>query len=378
MIDTNLLNLEEISEKIITLNPTITERWLHEVKEKMIEVTIPIEFAEGRTILIARSLVEDVQAELQAWSLDMGVWLRAKHYPLSSILRSFQLFRNVFWNVLRPALPSLTLTQQETIYLEKRIGEAIDESLYWAVYHFEQLVNAELTQKEETITYLHNDKLTILGKLAANMAHELRNPLCAIEGFLKLIQESTQGQKDLESYIHVIMHEFDNLHRQITGFLSFSKKPILDEVFKKVDLKQLLNEVEVLITPRLIAENIILERDIDDCSLYCYQEGLKQVLVNLFNNAIEAVQLRADKRIRIISCCTDEKVTIVVENNGEQIPDEIVGQLFHPFFSTKDNGTGIGLSICKNIIEKHNGTIRCQSSAESTKFTITIPHLHGE
>ncbi|MDR9892940.1 hypothetical protein O7047_22315, partial [Pseudenterobacter timonensis] len=96
---------------------------------------------------------------------------------------------------------------------------------------------------------------------------ELRNPLCAIEGFLKLISESTQEQAQLQTYIQVVMHEFENLHRQITGFLSFSKKPILDEIFKTVQVEQLLAEVETLITPRLVGENIRFEKQVHSCAL---------------------------------------------------------------------------------------------------------------
>ncbi len=374
-----IINFDEISQRIMTLSTTITNRWQEEIKEKLQldnQLVIPVDFAERRTMLIARSLIEDVHDDLQAWSADMGNWMRSQQVPFSSILRSYQLFRNVFWSVVRPALPYWALSQQEIHFLERRIGESIDEGLYWSVYYFEQLVNEELSQKEETISYLHNDKLTILGKLAASMAHELRNPLCAIEGFLKLIRESTQGNAELESYIEVIMHEFENLHRQITGFLSFSKKPILDEVFKQVNLRSLFEVVEMLITPRLIAENIQFEQDIQSCSLYCYEEGLKQVLVNLFNNAIDAVRGRTDKRVAIISRCMPDHVQIIVQNNGEPIPPDIVEKLFQPFFTTKDNGTGIGLSICKNIIEKHHGTIRCESGPNLTRFFITIPYNH--
>ncbi len=374
MLDTVPFDLSEVSKKIHSLVPTITTMWLTQIKEIVVPpFSLPKAFAEQRSILLARSLSEDITKEIEADSMELSSWLRSQKFPFSSILRVYQQYRTTFWKVVRPALTSWQLSQEGILYLERHLGKVMDESTYWAVYHYEQLMNHELVKKEETISYLHDDKLTVLGKLAANMAHELRNPLCAIEGFLKLIQESTSGQKELESYIQVITHEFEYLNRQITGFLSFSKKPIINEAFALLKIEDLMSEVEQLLKPRLLGESVDFHKIVEPCEIYGYEEGLKQVIVNLLNNAIDAVQFHHNKLIQITSRRLREHVVIVVENKAEMIPPDIIENLFQPFFTTKQNGTGIGLSICKNIVEKHNGTIACESTADATRFIVTLP-----
>lgn len=374
MVDMVTINLRKISEKMMELVPVITEEWLKVISETMdTSFTIPYEMAQQRSVIIARSLVSDVEIELQAWAKNVGCYYRSKQLPLSTLLRVSQLYRNVFWSVVRPVLPQGMLSREKLYTLKRRIGENMDRGLSWSVYFYEQQVNQELSKKEETINLLHTDRLAILDKLAASMAHELRNPLCAIEGFLKLIRETTKGQPEVEHYVDVIMHEFNTLHRQISGFLSFSRKPILDEVFKIVDFQSLLKDVELLIMPRCKAENISFERDVEPCQLYCYEDGLKQALVHLFHNAADALQRTKEKRIAITAKAENQTLYITVENNGEPIPSNLFEMLYQPFFSTKDNSPGIGLSICKNIIDKHNGTICCESKPDLTKFLITIP-----
>lgn len=368
------LPLEEISLIIRSLASTITKSWFASMQENELSaVHIPLSFADQFTILFARSLVEDVRRDLQAAAKENSRSLLSHPYPFSSLLRIYQCYRTSFWQAVHPAFNRWNLNQESFLYLERSLGSKLDEIMHYSIFYFEQLLHQELEKKEETINDLHNDKLAILGKMAANMAHELRNPLCAMEGFLKLIKESANGQEELQSYIEVIMHEFSSLNRQITGFLSFSKKPLVTDVTEIILIDELIADVECLLAPRLVNENITLEKHVQRCIVKGTKEGLKQVLLNLLNNAIDALQPYKEKQIRLYATADMNQVEIGVENNSEMIPDEVRSKLFQPFFTTKANGTGIGLSICKNIIEKHNGSISCESSPEVTRFIISLP-----
>ncbi|AYB41314.1 HAMP domain-containing sensor histidine kinase [Brevibacillus laterosporus] len=377
MVNVTLLTYEQISKFLVTLVPTITDKWLDELEDLFhpYRVTLPRHLAEKPCYLISLLLIRDVYEEdIRESSHDIGNWFWSEKLPLSLALKTFQILYHVYMGEIQSNIPLHLISSEELSSMEKRLKILIDEALYQAVHNYEDLVQNELSEKEETISYLHNDKLEMLDKIAANMAHELRNPLCAIEGFLKLILESTNGNHVLENYVQVVLHEFDSFHRQITGFLSFCKKPILDEIYKKVSLTDLLHEVEILLTPRLHAENVTLIMRMEPCDLNCYKEGLSQVLIHLLNNAIDAVSSNVYKHVQVSTYKHTDSLTIMVENNGEEIPQDLVEKLFQPFFSTKDDNTGIGLSICKNIIEKHNGSIYCESNSTATRFFIRLPY----
>ncbi|WP_255298488.1 sensor histidine kinase [Brevibacillus dissolubilis] len=370
------LTFEHVLKRIIPLVPNISVIWSQNVRQSLgQELPFPHTYMDYWSTLIIRSLTEDVKDDIHICSLAIGNWLWTHKTPISLLFRMVHLYRTAFWEVVRPALPFTSFSSPDFVQLEQHIEDTIHDAVSLAIHYYEQKYQHELQEKDQTIHFLNNDKLTILDKIAANLAHELRNPLCAIEGFLKLIRESTQGNQELESYINVILHEFESLHRQITGFLSFCKKPILDEVFQPLHITDLLQQVEGLLTPRLHAESVTLQQDIQPCTFYGYEAGLLQVLTHLFNNAIDAVGCNTDKRISLIACHTDDVLSIIVANNGEPIPHELQSKLFQPFFSTKDDSTGIGLSICKNIIDKHQGTIACHSTPEQTQFLIRLP-LH--
>lgn len=373
------LPLEELSHKIGFLATTVTKNWFASMREHELPFgDIPLDTANHFTHLLARSLVADIESEFHQHARESSRLFLSQRYPFSSLLRVFHCYRNAFWHVVRPVLHSAGFSQETLLSIESRLAKTMEEAIYRSIYYYEESMQRELEKKEELLSDLHHDKLTILGKMAANMAHELRNPLCAIEGFLKLIKESAEGRTDLVSYVEVIMHEFTSLNRQITGFLSFSKKPLSTDVTELVSIEELVDDVECLLIPRLVNDNISLVKNIAACTVVGSKEELKQVLLNLLNNAIDAVYSHPNKQIRLLASVEVDHVSLAIENHAEMIPEEIRAKLFQPFFTTKTTGTGIGLSICKNLVEKHKGTIRCESTATVTRFIISLPLVSGQ
>jgi len=256
--------------------------------------------------------------------------------------------------------------------VHKRIDSAqrIISQIYW------EHANKIIAQKQKTINDLHNDRLNMLGKMAASMAHELRNPLFALEGFLKLTRSelSEESLKRVGYYLDVMENEFAGLYRQITSFLSFSKNNGLEEPYVTCSIHDLIYSIVDLLQPRCNNDNVELVLLIDhEIELTVQKTALQQVLLNIINNAIDALEtISSPKKVEINAFEDEHSYYITVKDNGIGIPAEIKETIFTPFVTTKKNGTGLGLSVCKQIMQKNEGDITFTSSPSETIFTISL------
>lgn len=259
--------------------------------------------------------------------------------------------------------------------LHKRIDEVQRDiiRIYW---HY---AKALLQQKEKIINELHNDRLAMLGRMSASMAHEIRNPLTAIEGFIKLIRSELLTLDGINlikinSYLDIIQHEYSGVYRQISGFLSFSKNNVNEEPFVSWRCEDIIQSVIELVNPRLIDENITLQVSLhSDYSMIVQKNAIQQVLSNLINNSIDALSSLDDaKLIKIHSYEDIDNYYLDLTDNGEGIPIEVQENIFNPFITSKSNGTGLGLAICKQLMDKNGGTISFTSKQGRTTFTLSF------
>jgi two-component system, sporulation sensor kinase D len=232
-----------------------------------------------------------------------------------------------------------------------------------------------MREKDMAIHALHDDRINLVGKMAASMAHEIRNPLTAMKGFLKLLSANIRNNDLSKSstYIEYIENECNHIHMQVTGFLSFSKRPIMEEELTILPVKQTVEYSLSLLNPRLINENVELTLSApSDLLLRVQKLAFQQVLSNLINNGIDALSDIKNKKIHI-SCFEDpEQIHIHVSNNGPRIPEEMNRTLFAPFVTNKADGTGLGLAICKQIVTKNNGDITFRSNESVTTFMLSF------
>ncbi|MED4752343.1 histidine kinase N-terminal domain-containing protein [Brevibacillus choshinensis] len=256
-----------------------------------------------------------------------------------------------------------------------KVNECFDVFLVHAVSKYTDLKNNDLAEMNLFIERSHKDRLTILGQLASSFVHEFRNPLTSIIGFSKLLKED---YPDLP-YVDIIVNELFQLNYRVSQFLLVSKKGVIQRKSEVFNFQQLFEEILAFLYPNIVDVNADIQCRIDpSCELTGYRDEIKQVFINIISNALDALHRKASNKIIAIDVLQADGATHVsISNNGVCIPPDLLNVIFEPFFTTKELGTGIGLFVCKEIIERHAGTITCESTDENTTFIMQFSPTAG-
>jgi len=217
------------------------------------------------------------------------------------------------------------------------------------------------------------NRLADIGKLAASVAHELRNPLATINISSFNLKNKTEGE-DLHKHLDRIRKKVEEANRIIDNLLNYSRlRPPNREKFNLHDrLEEAVREIRN--RKNYPVENLKLEIEpVRDSEISADPYQLGEVFSNILNNAFNAID-REHGEVAIGAHTDDGKAVIVIRDNGEGIEKEFLKKVFDPFFSTRAKGTGLGLAICRQIIKNHGGSIELDSERGSgTTVTISIP-----
>ena len=227
-------------------------------------------------------------------------------------------------------------------------------------------------QEKEQLSEAHKERLIMLGQMTSTFVHEIRNPLTSIKGFVQLLKAEYPDLK----YLEIISEEIQQLNDRLTQFLNFSKKQQENIHPTRYALIDLIQEIESFLYPSFVFKNIEVIKEIDETIfITVHREEFRQVLLNILLNALDALDYSTQPLITIYGKKISlETIEIKISNNGPKINDEILSDIFKPFTTTKKAGTGIGLFVCNQIIEKNNGTLSCSSTEEWTTFVINLPN----
>jgi signal transduction histidine kinase len=284
---------------------------------------------------------------------------------------------NLGRSIMNEFISESTLSKNEQNKAIFQINDFYNVFSYYVVTNFTELKDSIIEEKNRFIQEMHGDRLSILGQIAASFAHEFRNPLTAIKGFISLLEDNYGKEKQTQHYFNVINREMKSLQNVVSQFLLLSKVKGFEDHVVPFCLGQSIKEVLQFLEPRFLEENIDVNTDMEDDIPYVgVKDQLKQVILNIVNNAVEELSRHQGTREILVQAKKDKSsIQISVSNNGPCIPNHLIENIFQPFVSTKELGTGLGLSVCKQIVEKHNGHIHVTSNNNQTVFYIVLSVL---
>ncbi|MDF2815371.1 MAG: domain S-box protein [Paenibacillus sp.] len=244
-----------------------------------------------------------------------------------------------------------------SIYIHKHIG-----------YPIIQIVIRDMTERKKTEEMIRrSEKLSVIGQLAAGIAHEIRNPLTSLKGFTQLLKSRNAP------YVDVMMGELERIEYIVNEFMTLAKPHIARH--SEINIQSLVENVVLFMQPQALLHNVqfnlIMEENMNP--IRCDSNQIKQVVMNILKNAMESMPEGGMIQVTTRRT-TNQGILIQIVDHGTGIPEDKLSRLGEPFFSMKENGTGLGLMICQRIIEAHHGKMSIQSKlGQGTAVRIEFP-----
>lgn len=232
------------------------------------------------------------------------------------------------------------------------------------------IISRDISERKQTEELLRrSEKLSVVGKLAAGVAHEIRNPLTTLKGFIQL-----QKKENPQSFhLDLLIGELERIESITNELLSLAKPQAIQ--MKQAMIQDLVQNVIDILTPQAVMSNIQIVMNADSVPLLiqCEPNQMKQAFVNLLKNAMEAMPAGGNIHVGVTRA-DEEKAVISIQDQGSGIPEELLPRLGEPFYTLKEKGTGLGLMICNKIVKEHRGSISFQSKLnQGTLVLVKLP-----
>ncbi len=231
------------------------------------------------------------------------------------------------------------------------------------------VINDKTELKKLQIKSQQEDRLRVMGELAAEVAHEIRNPLGSIELMVTLLQEDLESSEKHKEVLSRIRTSVDNMNHTVTNILLYTKEIHPDR--SEFAVQDLIDQAEHIALNTIVKKQITVEKRLDGVFIEADFQLLKQCVANILINAAQAVEFKG--RVEIDTELDSGSLKIGIKDNGPGIPEEMREKIFKPFFTTKNTGTGLGLAMVKRVIEAHSGKVRFDTDTNGTRFIIELP-----
>jgi len=280
------------------------------------------------------------------------------------------IIKDVLLNAVARAVEKKRLTDEKR-RLEQEIKRYAEE--------LEMRVDERTAELIETHKRLvTQERIAALGRAAAQVAHEVKNPLAGLLLYSLHLKSKADNFSESQAYlVEKIVDTIKHLNSRVEQILSFARPVNL--TLRSGNLKQIVNDVLELLRPQLTANKVDVRLSMDQPEAYAMldESSIRGALLNLMLNAIEA--MREGGTLSLTIAGTDEVLRLEIADTGKGIGEEDVKKIFEPFYTTKDQGLGLGMPYAKKIIEQHGGTLSLSSrSGEGTTISITLPGAQKE
>lgn len=274
----------------------------------------------------------------------------------------------IFHMVLTIALGyknEIVITTVKNVGLLMTISHTVGATLF--VFITNNIINTRKLEQE----ILRLDRLNMVGQMAANVAHEIRNPLTSVRGYLQRMQMKNNYNLGKE-HCDLMLEELDRTNLIISEYLLLAKEKISHR--KNCSLNNIIKALYPLLYSNAIAVNSTVTLVLEDIpTLHLDENEIRQLLLNLVNNGLEAMPSGGE--VVIHTLYKQDKVVLSIIDQGSGISPKLIEKLGTPFLTTKTEGTGLGLPICYRIAFRHHASIEAESSSSGTTFTVNFPPI---
>lgn len=225
---------------------------------------------------------------------------------------------------------------------------------------------------------VRNDKLAIVGKISAGVAHEIRNPLTSVRGFTQMLQDQFQreGREREQVFTHLMMAEIDRVNLLVHELLLLSKPTTMTIDTASID--EVIRGVYALVQSEALLHGAIVEQKLGDTPpVQIDRDMFKQVVLMLVRNALEAMEGTGLLTITTRYDKVERMVRMDVSDTGPGIPNYLIDRIFDAFYTTKESGIGLGLPICQRIVTEFGGEIRVLNKGYGATFSVLLPPVGG-
>jgi signal transduction histidine kinase len=265
----------------------------------------------------------------------------------------------------------LPFTDSDLEFLSVLTGQFTSAVENAILYESQKNMNLELRRTQKQL--VQSEKLAALGRLSASIAHEINNPLGIIKNYLLILSESMKNNAPSQSNLKSVKEEVDRIARTVRSLLDFCRPK--NENMSTLDIVEIINQTVFLVEKQFLKEKCVIKKDLPQNlpQVKGFHDEIKQVFLNLLMNAKDSMPQEGE--ILVLARQNEDTVEIKFSDTGCGIPEENISRLFEPFFTTKEEGkgTGLGLWICYEIIQRHGGTIVAKRKDKGTSFLITLP-----